>query len=50
MDVGEAYIFLSRTASPDARAAMRAHRGWRLWDKNKLSHVVHELSLDRPSP
>jgi hypothetical protein len=50
MDVGEAYIFLSRTASPDARAAMRTHRGWRLWDKNKLSHVVHELSLDRAVP
>jgi len=50
MPVGDAYIFLSRTASPDARAAIRAHRGWRLWDKNKLSHVVHEMSLDRSVP
>ncbi len=50
MPVDDAYIFLSRTASPDARAAMRAHRGWRLWDKNKLSHVVHGLSLDRSVP
>jgi hypothetical protein len=50
MEVGDAYIFLSRIASPDARAAMRAYRGWRLWDKNKLSHVVHELSLDRAVP
>jgi transcriptional regulator with XRE-family HTH domain len=48
--VADAYIFLSRTASPDARAAIRAHRGWRLWDKNKLSHLVHELSLDRAVP
>jgi transcriptional regulator with XRE-family HTH domain len=50
IEVGDAYIFLSRAASPDARAAMRAYRSWRLWDKNKLSHVVHELSLDRAVP
>jgi transcriptional regulator with XRE-family HTH domain len=47
MNVGTALIFLSRPASPDALAAMRAHPGWRLWDKNKLSHKVHELPLDR---
>ena len=50
MEVGTALIFLSRAASPDARAALRAHRGWQLWDKNKLSHIVHELPLDRSVP
>lgn len=50
MKVGTALIFLSRTASPDARAALRAHRGWQLWDKNKLSHAVHDLPLDRAVP
>lgn len=45
--MGTALIFLSRAASPDARAALRAHPGWQLWDKNKLSHKVHELPLDR---
>ena len=47
MKADTALIFLSRTASPDARAALRAHRGWQLWDKNKLSHAVHDLPLDR---
>jgi transcriptional regulator with XRE-family HTH domain len=50
MEVGTALIFLSRAASPDARAALRAHRRWQLWDKNKLSHVVHELPPDRSVP
>jgi transcriptional regulator with XRE-family HTH domain len=45
--IDTALIFLSRTASPDARAALRAHPGWQLWDRNKLSHKVHELPLDR---
>jgi hypothetical protein len=44
--MGTALIFLSRAASPDARAALRAHPGWQLWDRNKLSHKVHELPLD----
>ena len=50
MEVGTALIFLSRAASPDARAALRAHHGWQLWDKNNLSHTVHELPLDRAVP
>jgi transcriptional regulator with XRE-family HTH domain len=50
VEVGAALIFLSRAASPDARAALRGHRGWQLWDKNKLSHKVHELPLDRAVP
>ncbi len=50
MKVGTAMIFLSRSASPDARATLREHRGWQLWDKNKLSHAVHELPLDRSVP
>jgi transcriptional regulator with XRE-family HTH domain len=50
MKVGTAMIFVSRAASPDARATLRQHRGWQLWDKNKLSHAVHELPLDRSVP
>ena len=50
MKADKAFIFLSRAASPAARAAIRAHRRWQLWDKNKLSHVVHELPLDRSVP
>ncbi|MGH3829755.1 MAG: helix-turn-helix domain-containing protein [Pseudonocardiaceae bacterium] len=50
MPVGTAMIFLSRAASPDARGTLRAHRRWQLWDKNKLSHAVHELPLDRSVP
>jgi transcriptional regulator with XRE-family HTH domain len=49
-EAGVALIFLSRAASPDARAALRPHRGWQLWDKNKLSHKVHDLPLDRAVP
>lgn len=49
-EVATALIFLSRPASPDARAALRSCRGWQLWDKNKLSHKVHELPLDRAVP
>jgi transcriptional regulator with XRE-family HTH domain len=47
MEVDAALIFLSRAASPDARAALRAHRGWQLWDRNKISHKVHDLPPDR---
>jgi transcriptional regulator with XRE-family HTH domain len=50
MEVDAAYIFLSRVASPDARNALRGHRGWQLWDKNKLSHAVHDLPRDRALP
>ena len=50
MEVGAAYIFLSRVASPDARNALRRHHGWLLWDKNKLSHAVHDLPRDRAVP
>src|SRR5260370_42188689 len=50
MLAGEAYSSLSRTGSPDASAAIRAHPGWRLWDNKELSHVVHEMTLDRSVP
>ena len=50
MEVGDAYVFLSRVASPDARNALRGHSGWQLWDKNKLSHAVHDLPHDRAVP
>ncbi len=50
MKADKAFIFLSRAASPAARAAIRAHRGWQLWDKNKLSHIVHEMPHHRSVP
>lgn len=50
MKVDTAFIFLSRAASPDARAELRVHRGWQLWDKGKLSHAVHDLPLDQAVP
>lgn len=50
MEVATAMIFLSRSASPAARSVLRAHAGWQLWDKNKLSHAVHELPLHRSQP
>jgi transcriptional regulator with XRE-family HTH domain len=50
MEVGTAYVFLSRVASPDSRSALRAHPAWQLWDKNKLSHAVHDLPRDHAVP
>lgn len=44
-------IFLSRAASPDARAVLKGKRGWQLWDRNKLSQAVHDkLELARSVP
>ncbi|QXJ25737.1 XRE family transcriptional regulator [Actinomadura graeca] len=42
-------IFLSRTATPGAQTEARM-RGWQIWDKNKLSHVVHDLHLSESVP
>ena len=38
-----AYIFVSRIIQPAAYEEMLKHPGWELWDKNTLSHRVHDL-------
>jgi transcriptional regulator with XRE-family HTH domain len=43
MPADEAFIFLSRVATPLAHGAMREHRGWQLWDRQRLSDAVHDL-------
>jgi transcriptional regulator with XRE-family HTH domain len=43
MPADEAFIFLSKVATPLAHAAMRQHQGWQLWDRQRLSHAVHDL-------
>ena len=37
------YIFVSRIVQPAAYEQMLKHPGWELWDKNTLSHRVHDL-------
>src|SRR6266508_3534037 len=43
IDVDECYIYLAGKASPQARAEIRKHRGWKLWDGEDLSRVVRTL-------
>jgi len=43
MPADEAFIFLSRVATPLAHAAMRQYQGWQLWDRQRLSDAVHDL-------
>jgi transcriptional regulator with XRE-family HTH domain len=37
------FIVLSRVASPQAREAASAHKGWDIWDKDDLSLKIREL-------
>lgn len=37
------YIFVSRIVQPAAYEQMLKYPGWELWDKNTLSHRVHDL-------
>jgi transcriptional regulator with XRE-family HTH domain len=39
----EYFLFLSSVASPAAHTAMRQYQGWQLWDRKRLSEVVHDL-------
>lgn len=39
-------LLLSNVASPKARDAMAAHKGWELWDREDLTRRLHELSFD----
>jgi transcriptional regulator with XRE-family HTH domain len=41
------FILLSRIASPRARAAIRRHGGWNLWDKEDISRRVRGLSREQ---
>ena len=43
MEADARYIFVSRTVQPAAYNEMLKHPGWDLWDKNTLSHRVHDL-------
>ena len=43
MPADEAFIFLSRVATPLAHATMRQYQGWQLWDRQRLSDAVHDL-------
>jgi transcriptional regulator with XRE-family HTH domain len=40
------FLLLTRTASPEARAAMEMHEGWELWDRDDISRKIRELPLD----
>ncbi|MDQ3728773.1 MAG: helix-turn-helix domain-containing protein [Actinomycetota bacterium] len=46
IDVDDAFIVLTRVASPDCRIEMASHAGWTLWDIEDLSREVRGLPLD----
>jgi DNA-binding XRE family transcriptional regulator len=39
----EKIILLARVASPQARAAVRQHEGWDIWDREDISRMIREL-------
>lgn len=43
IDIGHCYIFLTRTASPQARQEIDKHPSWTLWDVDDLSRKVRSL-------
>ncbi|GAA4462567.1 helix-turn-helix domain-containing protein [Phytohabitans houttuyneae] len=44
--VRRCYIFLARIASPSARAEIKKHPRWKLWDADDISRTVRRLPLD----
>jgi transcriptional regulator with XRE-family HTH domain len=40
------YLLITRTASPDARAAIDPHKEWELWDRDDISRKVRQLPVD----
>ncbi|WP_256380256.1 AAA family ATPase [Novosphingobium sp. B-7] len=40
------FLVLSRTASPQAAAALQKHDGWTLWDKQDLSALIRTLPME----
>jgi transcriptional regulator with XRE-family HTH domain len=43
MSADEAFIFLSRIATPAAQEQIRSQKGWQLWDGPRLSQAVRGL-------
>lgn len=43
MEADSRYIFVSRAVQPAAYSEMLKHPRWEVWDKNTLSHRVHDL-------
>jgi transcriptional regulator with XRE-family HTH domain len=39
-------LLLTKIASPQARAAMKMHPGWEIWDREDISHKIRQLSID----
>lgn len=42
---GRKFLLLTRTASPDARAAIELHKKWELWDRDDISRKMRQLPL-----
>ncbi|MGA2332460.1 MAG: helix-turn-helix transcriptional regulator [Syntrophales bacterium] len=40
------FILLSRVASPKSYQAIRKHKGWEIWDKEKISFHIRQLPKD----
>jgi transcriptional regulator with XRE-family HTH domain len=39
-------LLLTKVASPQARAAMKEHPGWEIWDREDISYNIRQLSID----
>jgi transcriptional regulator with XRE-family HTH domain len=39
-------LLLTKVASPQARAAMKAYPGWEIWDREDISYNIRQLSID----
>jgi transcriptional regulator with XRE-family HTH domain len=46
IEAERAYLVLSKIASPAAVAAVEAHRGWALWDKQDLTRKIRSLPIE----
>lgn len=38
-------LLLTKVASPQARAAMKEHPGWEIWDREDISYKIRQLSI-----
>jgi transcriptional regulator with XRE-family HTH domain len=38
-------LLLTKVASPQARAAMKEHPGWEIWDREDISYSIRQLSV-----
>jgi transcriptional regulator with XRE-family HTH domain len=39
-------LLLTKVASPQARAAIKQHSGWEIWDQEDISHNIRQLSIN----